>query len=198
MKHGVCRILAWQLKAVAGVVVRDRLSVMLGYSVKPQQLRAQCQVCLGHMAILHEYSSPFNMAIQTICWPDLLPSNGCHACKKATVLPCLRTSTLAFQLLDSSSLLRLCSSLVPEVTCWQSSKTAPWSCADSVATGGFADACQSYMRALEIREETPSAWDSLSMALVARGQFHLAELADRHELAALKHRLRSCELNATS
>ena len=65
----------------------------------------------------------------------------------------------------------------------------PWSCAqsaDSVATGGFADACQSYMRALEIKEETPSAWDSLSMALVAKGQFQLAELADKHELAALK------------
>lgn len=54
------------------------------------------------------------------------------------------------------------------------------------ATGGFADACQSYVRALEIKEESPSAWDSLSMALVAQGQFHLAELADQHQLAALK------------
>lgn len=65
----------------------------------------------------------------------------------------------------------------------------PWSCAEgthSVATGGFADACQSYMRALEIKEETPSAWDSLSMALVAKGQFQLAELADKHEFAALR------------
>ena len=57
---------------------------------------------------------------------------------------------------------------------------------DTAATGGFADACQSYVRALEINEETPSAWDSLSMALVAKGHFQLAELADKHELAALK------------
>ena len=65
----------------------------------------------------------------------------------------------------------------------------PWSCAQSAdifASGGFADACQSYMRALEIKEEAPSAWDSLSLALVAKGQFHLAELADNHDLAALK------------
>lgn len=56
----------------------------------------------------------------------------------------------------------------------------------SVATGGFADACQSYLRALEIKEESPSAWDSLSMALVAQGHFHLADLADQRQLAALK------------
>lgn len=42
------------------------------------------------------------------------------------------------------------------------------------------------MKALEIREEPPSVWDSLSMALIAKGQIHLAELADKHDLAALK------------
>lgn len=54
------------------------------------------------------------------------------------------------------------------------------------ATGGFTDACQSYMKALEIRQEPPSAWDSLSMALIAKGHLHLADLADKHDLAALK------------
>lgn len=52
--------------------------------------------------------------------------------------------------------------------------------------GAFAEACESYVRALEIKEESPSAWDSLSMALVAKGQFQLADLADKHNLAALK------------
>ncbi len=51
--------------------------------------------------------------------------------------------------------------------------------------GNFAEACQSYIRALEIKAETPSIWDSLSMAFVAMGQFPLADLADRHDLAGL-------------
>ena len=42
------------------------------------------------------------------------------------------------------------------------------------------------MKALEIRGEPLSAWDSLSMALIAKGQLRLAELADKHDLAALK------------
>lgn len=53
------------------------------------------------------------------------------------------------------------------------------------AQGKFAEACQSYIRALEIKAETPSIWDSLSMAFVAMGQFPLADLADKHDLAGL-------------
>lgn len=51
--------------------------------------------------------------------------------------------------------------------------------------GKFAEACQSYIRALEIKAETPSIWDSLSMAFIAMGQFPLADLADKHDLAGL-------------
>ncbi|KAA6426938.1 MAG: hypothetical protein FRX49_03262 [Trebouxia sp. A1-2] len=53
------------------------------------------------------------------------------------------------------------------------------------AQGNFAEACQSYIQALEIKAESPSIWDSLSMAFVAMGQFPLADLADRHDLAGL-------------
>ena len=74
--------------------------------------------------------------------------------------------------------------LIALEACWP----VPMMFADcaAVVTGAFADACDSYVRALEIKEESPSAWDSLSMALVAKGQFHLADLADKHDLAALK------------
>ncbi|DBA81552.1 hypothetical protein WJX77_012401 [Trebouxia sp. C0004] len=53
------------------------------------------------------------------------------------------------------------------------------------AQGKFAEACQSYIRALGIKAEAPSVWDSLSMAFVAMGQFPLADLADKHDLAGL-------------
>ena len=51
--------------------------------------------------------------------------------------------------------------------------------------GIFEDAAQSYIRALELKAESPAVWDSLSMAFVAMGQFPLADLADKHDLRAL-------------
>ncbi len=71
------------------------------------------------------------------------------------------------------------------VHCWHAPYTTGLYCMDFCLAGKFAEACQSYIRALEIKAETPSIWDSLSMAFVAMGQFPLADLADRHDLAGL-------------
>ena len=55
--------------------------------------------------------------------------------------------------------------------------------------GNWASACKSYLRALEINTGSPAAWNSLSMAFVAAGQFPLADLADQHDLIGIKKML---------